>query len=55
MRGNPAAKLRVVCESGYVYRAVHRLVSTEGEMSARIMLHALRPDLLKIFLERCAG
>jgi hypothetical protein len=38
--------------TGRVYGAVHRLVSSDGDMSARVALHALRPDLLKVFLER---
>jgi len=38
--------------NGRVYCAVHQLVTTDGEMQARMALHALRPDLLKIFLDR---
>ena len=38
--------------NGRVYCAVHHLITTDGEMQARMALHALRPDLLKIFLDR---
>jgi len=38
--------------AGQVYEAVHRLVETDGELSARVALHALRPDLLKLYLAR---
>ena len=38
--------------TGRAYTAVYQLVSTDGEMTARAALHGLRPDLLKIFLDR---
>jgi len=38
--------------TGRVYAAVYQLVTTDGAMPARAELHALRPDLLKIFLDR---
>src|SRR6184192_552633 len=38
--------------NGRVYCAVHHLITTDGEMQARAALHGLRPDLLKIFLDR---
>jgi len=38
--------------TGRVYAAVHELVSSNGAMSARAALHALRPELLRIYLDR---
>lgn len=38
--------------TGRLYAAVHELVSSDGAMSARAALHALRPELLRIYLDR---
>ncbi|TLY74687.1 MAG: hypothetical protein E6K43_07620 [Gammaproteobacteria bacterium] len=51
-RSHVPAALAPDTPTGRAYTAVYQLVSTDGEMPARAALHGLRPDLLKIFLDR---